>query len=447
MSCNICIENFNNSNRCHIKCEYCNYDEACKSCWKQFLLTIPERARCMNDKCRKKWTYANLVKQFDRTFVDKVYKSYIEDLIYNQEKSLLPDTQLIIESEHKKTEYIQEIKELQKQIDKIHNKIYDLTLNPKQKRQTTFIKKCPKIGCNGFLSTGWKCGICKTNVCNECYEILYDDEHKCDPANVETVKLLKNDSKNCPKCATVIFRISGCDQMFCTNCNTSFDWKTLRIETGVIHNPHYFEWKRKQGTFNEEIICGREIDHRFVINFNNTKARIIRFFEKNLPELNTQLQKFSSVCESIYTMSINCIHLRNVVLRELNNNLTSNNEDLRLDFLRNLITEQKFKQAVQKRDKKTLKNEEVCQILTMFVNAFTDIVYRTKGSIFNVHNNDLNIPTLIQIHDFINSLYNEIQNLLEYTNKCLYDLSNVYKCRVLFLDGRLNFSGDRHRYH
>ena len=41
----------------------------------------------------------------------------------------------------------------------------------------------------------------------------------------------------------MISRISGCSSMFCTNCNTGFDWNTgLMNKDGFVHNPHYFDY-------------------------------------------------------------------------------------------------------------------------------------------------------------------------------------------------------------
>jgi hypothetical protein len=54
--------------------------------------------------------------------------------------------------------------------------------------------------------------------------------------------------------------------MFCILCHTSFSWRTGKIETGIIYNPHYFEWLQNSGTVIErnpnEIRCGREINFK-----------------------------------------------------------------------------------------------------------------------------------------------------------------------------------------
>ena len=118
------------------------------------------------------------------------------------------------------------------------------------RQQQAFVKPCGAPGCKGFLSTAWKCGMCDLWSCPDCHDVKgesRDVEHTCDPNKVLTVQLLEKEAKGCPKCGVQICKIEGCDQMWCTHCNTGFHWRTGKIASGPIHNPHYFEWLRSQG--------------------------------------------------------------------------------------------------------------------------------------------------------------------------------------------------------
>jgi hypothetical protein len=63
-------------------------------------------------------------------------------------------------------------------------------------------------------------------------------DHKCDEAVLESMRLLHNDTKPCPRCTARIFKTQGCDHMFCTHCRTHFSWVTGRI-TAQSTNHHY----------------------------------------------------------------------------------------------------------------------------------------------------------------------------------------------------------------
>ena len=65
--------------------------------------------------------------------------------------------------------------------------------------------------------------------------------HVCNPNDVATAKYLATTTKACPRCHASIQRESGCAQMLCTKCHTVFNWNTLKEETGVIHNPHFYQ--------------------------------------------------------------------------------------------------------------------------------------------------------------------------------------------------------------
>jgi hypothetical protein len=124
----------------------------------------------------------------------------------------------------------------------------DEKANPQEKAK--FIMKCPDGECRGFLSTAYKCGTCQKWACSDCLVIKgleKDAAHTCEPGQKETVALIIKESKACPKCGERISKIDGCDQMWCIDCHTAFSWTTGAIVNGIVHNPHYYEYLRKQG--------------------------------------------------------------------------------------------------------------------------------------------------------------------------------------------------------
>ena len=115
-------------------------------------------------------------------------------------------------------------------------------------RQRRMIMACPAAGCAGFVDTLWKCGICDIKVCKDCRVIkTAGTEHACNADDVSTARAIAAETKPCPKCAASISKVSGCDQMWCTLCHTTFSWNTGKVETAVVHNPHYFQWLAANG--------------------------------------------------------------------------------------------------------------------------------------------------------------------------------------------------------
>ncbi len=199
----------------------------------------------MNTDCGKGWTHKFLRETFTTVFLNTKYKRHLENVLFEQEKALMPDTQLIVEERISKQKQLNEIKTLtnlmndlqqerlaleragerhlsKPEIDTLTSLINDLQrerLALEQARDAgnqerkTFIRQCPASQCRGFLSTQWKCGICQQWTCPDCHELKgpkRDSDHVCDPNNVETAKMIAKDSKPCPKCQSMIFKIEGC---------------------------------------------------------------------------------------------------------------------------------------------------------------------------------------------------------------------------------------------
>lgn len=294
-----------------------------------------------------------------------------------------------LRAEYKKTtlKYADILKELKKQEKdyklisnniRRHNRAYqsndpDVILaqqgSEPEKERRKFIRACPADGCKGFLSQQWHCGICECWVCPDCHELKAAQEdpgHECKQENIDTAKLLAKDTRPCPNCAAQIFKIVGCDIMFCTACNTPFSWsKGTVITHGHIHNPHYFEWMRSQGTTHDrtagDIPCGD-------VPVQNHFWGLITM----LREMN-EWKNYIVILSDIYRM---IIHVRYVFLDRLptHNLLPEDNRDYRVDYLMNKITEEQLKGFIQRAEKKREKGLALRLVYEMFVTAGCDIL-------------------------------------------------------------------------
>jgi hypothetical protein len=136
--------------------------------------------------------------------------------------------------------------------DKIFGENSFILADGHQAKKSEFIQKCPLNDCKGFLKSNWACGLCDKTVCSRCF-LEKNSGHECNKDDVETAKLIKKETRECPGCNIRIFKIDGCNQMWCVECHTTFDWVTGNIVTSKTHNPHYYEWLRKtQGSVPRE---------------------------------------------------------------------------------------------------------------------------------------------------------------------------------------------------
>lgn len=382
-SCEVCMESYKSSGGLvEVRCDYCEFS-GCRGCYERYIRESMDYGRCMS--CRRKWSRGEMSKKFTKKYMEKEYKRHMEEIVYQVEIQLLRETQREIEIE-KKIEELEELrKEYEKEIGKISEEILKLRVG-REKERVVYTRKCPGVECRGYLKENMKCGICETEVCKSCNEIKVLG-HECEDSNVETVRMLSKDTKPCPGCGEYIQKLVGCDQMFCVKCKTAFSWRTMKIERGAIHNPHYFEYLRNEGNVERdprEIQCGRELDEMMV-------QRVIRR-ERNS-------QTMTIICQRI-------IHMREVDLEKYMRR--RDNRDLRRKYLKKEIDEKKFKSLIQQRKKRSDWNEEIGGIIGMFITSMTDIIYRyLEGG---------------EMVDY----YKEMEELREYTNECMERVDRVY---------------------
>jgi len=373
--------------------------------------------------CKKQWSRDFLDSSFPKTFLNKDLKCHRENILIDREKSLLPSTQRLVENEIYQRKYKEILKNLYGRRHDLHLELNNLNADIRegynklyygdgqenvQVEKNQFIRKCPSEDCMGYLSSQWKCGLCNLWSCPDCHEVKGETknaDHICNADNVETAKLITKETHPCPSCATRIFKIDGCDQMFCTNCQTSFSWRTgKKVISGVIHNPHYYEFMRNQNNGNVprqpgDIPCGG------LPNIYNISNMVRKF---KLPP-----KHLTSECLYNIHRAISHIQHAELIRFEFTEQTNETNSDLRIKYMLKEINEKNWKSTLQKREKKNQKNIEVSQILQMFIDTSSEIL-RSIITVSNIKDVDPHINTL--------------ESLRKYTNCSLDKISSRYSC-------------------
>lgn len=415
---------------------------------------------CMS--CKVQFSYDFLIEHLPPTFWHREYKNFRKNLLLSKEESLLPETQNCVTRIRRKDAFYQHVKSVRAEIDKMfqfYNKLLtrmgqmnemvreersgqmeipddhpyflyfhddntlmknedgellcmlenggDNQIQTKIKRSSHshWIHACPKEECRGYLKGDQTiCPICATRVCKDCLKIIKEeDEHECKQEDVETVEMLKQNTKPCPHCSTAIYKISGCDQMWCTQCHTPFSWRTGQKIHQRIHNPHYYEWmQRHQGEDMPrelmDIPCG------------------------GLPSLHS-LNKFPRPFHNwVYSLHQNILHFEHVILpRHQNTNFQETCKSLRISYLLNSISQEFWRDELYREEKATQKHQQYIQIIQTFITVSSEWLRRMV----------LEIPSNLQ---------EEIRTTIDffrYINTQIKLVNNRFKCNLGMLPENL----------
>ena len=367
-ACLVCTETLNKATHKKTGCCYCRF-ECCHRCVQKYILSQIQDPHCMN--CKKIWSREFLDDKLPKQFINTDLKTHREHILFEKEKNLLPETQDNVKLVIQQEEFDREMKSIETEIDTLQRRYEDIEkrkndINPFHiiPRKTFQINRipCPGHECRGFLEEHdqtLQCGICGSKVCLSCREMLRDG-HTCSNENLKTIRLLDKDTKRCPSCAVQIFKINGCDQMWCISCHIAFDWKTGETVRGIIHNPHYHEYIEQHGVQHTR---QEESYHRFQFMDTDLISRIL--MEQGCNEL-TMYQLIE-----VYRY---VIHYYEVDLQRLPTRFDQRvNLDLRIYFLQNQLSEEEFKVKLQRRQKDTEKKIEYRDIGETYVEIMNDI--------------------------------------------------------------------------
>lgn len=461
--CDICCETYNKLARKKIACHSCHF-HACKSCWEKTFFSSINEPSCMNRDCKIFFSAVFLIQEFTKSFYLNKLKPVIGDFLLEKEKALLPQTQHIVEDKIRLEQLVKEITTIThelEQINMIRKKIREeyhatpLSTEPERKKallseyrnyneyyngmyvrreqlkieaqikndnptvnKKQFVLPCGYGECKGFLSNeivdhNYFCKLCETYTCKKCHKNIgktkvEKKEHTCDPNDIESVKEIHSQSKPCPNCGKPIIKHSGCNQMFCTACNTPFNWKTLEIyRNGQFHNPHYLEWRNRGGTNMREpndMICGGV--PTLLVKF--TRFKISEYFQQKVA------------------------HVRGDLMEAINTEMNRENvalEKLRVEYLLQKINEKEWRNKLFALNKKKLFNREKYLLFDMFSNSGIYILNNmntdTAEKFIHLVGNS-GKGRVIDTYPDIKSYFTEIINLCDYCTIQLEKLCDTF---------------------
>lgn len=223
-----------------VNCCYCQFS-CCVSCWKKFIME-GRKTICINVSCKKEFNRKFIYNNFDKEWVTKEWNPMNRKKYVEFEKTLLPMTQ------------------------------YNLDNQNNFGSTSLLFRKCLIGNCRGYLNSEWQCGTCRSYTCSKCLskkDNLTDKNHQCKNEMVETVSMLQDNTKNCPRCFTPIFKIDGCNQMWCSQCHYAFHWETGEIQLR-FHNPHFTEFQQQQNLYVSrnpgDVECDRSLDNTRLVD-------------------------------------------------------------------------------------------------------------------------------------------------------------------------------------
>jgi len=231
-----------------------------------------QEPHCMS--CKVPWNSDFISQNYSKFFVDGELRKYWTRTLMERERARLPQLQEEINWNAANMEMVllenveafyqrrnihnQNQMPIQQMIQELLERFPNLRLNdnllngPIEYKvvKSMPVRRCLDENCTGFvMRPSYACGMCYKKMCQHCMADLSTDDkkkHECKQEDVETTKLLLKNTKPCPECGLMINKVNGCSQMWCTGCHTTFNWETLEKEVGHTHNPHYFEWMRRQ---------------------------------------------------------------------------------------------------------------------------------------------------------------------------------------------------------
>ena len=192
------------------------------------------------------------------------------------------------------------------------------------------------------------------------------------------------------------FKISGCHQMWCTECHATWDWKSGKIVTGIIHNPHYFQYMNQHGGGMPrqpgDVPCGGLPDFRTIqeticwVPSDYSLQELAKIVPANKYNQLTYDRTESSGRSIVETVENRIVfakvyqlvnHINAIELPKYRMNMSEESTRLlRMEYIEQKLTDETFGKSLFEKERRCEKSTEILHVLETFVNVATDILQK-----------------------------------------------------------------------
>jgi hypothetical protein len=346
--------------------------------------------------CKKPWSNEYVMETFSSTWVKKEYLPHMAQLLLEQEKMLLPETQSLANNalQIQELQYQVSMLPLNKKLETLFKKTPNILYEKIKERNVTkhrlqdkitklrgdapktsvvakkrYVMKCPYDGCRGYVTDAFVCETCAEETCQHC-RLPHFDNHKCNDVDLVNMREILSSTMNCPRCYVPVFKAGGCDQIWCSQCHVTFSYATGKIDDGPVHNPMYFEYlaSRPQGMTPielENIACGDLPTLEVFLGHVQFQIR------NNLEQQHRLNYEQSHNYFDIYRQKI---HIERVALPYYSQDRVKDNVDLRVKYLIGDITIDQWCNSLLLRQKKRMKYMAILQLFQTTIVILNDII-------------------------------------------------------------------------
>jgi len=390
-----------------------------------------------------------IVMNLNRSWVEKDLRKHRKAILLEQQMARMPETveaaerfQEINVLTEKNSDLGEQISDLRRAIraleierNRNNTRIYNINrginVNGEASEKRKFIMACPDDDCRGYLSTGYKCEMCKLFTCSHCLKIIGPDKnnhnHVCNEDDVKTADFIKSTTKPCPGCGERIYKLEGCDQMWCTQCHVAFSWKTGMVDNGVVHNPHFYAHQRTGGGAPlrnpGEIACGGMPGWWDIRNTLRTR------WANHTLERDARI-RMNEFCNNISELHRTFQHIQYHELQRARQKIRDNSDfqENRIRYILKQCSKEELASIVIRKDKLRRKYTEMVHIYELIHVVSVDLFRWINNFITNETNTSTHSGDDIQYT--INEKITELETLRNYVNEQLGQISVSYNQSV-----------------